>query len=466
MRTNHVRSEYVDRQSTDVHLGPGRYSRNHAALSRGESEELMYRVLRRPESKLIALLPAAEPPPTFHELERNLSRACLPVTLRQNTSGSRIRALLQEGSAPRTFDVEVNATDAVRRLLDFAPVRRGALDAARTSRFFVSVSGKLGRNALDSLHAQVRLLAAVAPDAVAMVDANALHARTGDWMRDAASASVAPSPASFFTVHSVFGDAPKHRETWLHTHGLHRMGSIELDIVGIRRRHAPALTELLNNVARYFLEFGVPHPDTRFDASQGLPLVWLPWEDGLAHVHETVGRPADRDADHCNERGILLASMLETPKLLESPACYVPLIESDPIFYVSPRETERMQRLARERLPSFLALQARFAKNRKWEFHVKLGIPSDGNGQGKPLGGTEHLWFDVHQATPASVEATLLSHPWSIPDLRAGQLGIYDLHFLTDWSIGSPRGRYTPETVLELERALANDQVPARTLLN
>src|SRR2546423_6858720 len=46
-------------------------------------EEFMYRVARRPLSKLIALLPAAEPPPTFEELERNVSRACLPVTLRQ-----------------------------------------------------------------------------------------------------------------------------------------------------------------------------------------------------------------------------------------------------------------------------------------------------------------------------------------------------------------------------------------------
>jgi hypothetical protein len=37
---------------------------------------------------------------------------------------------------------------------------------------------------------------------------------------------------------------------------------------------------------------------------------------------------------------------------------------------------------------------------------------------------------------------------------------------LTDWSIDSPRGHYTPETVLQLERALTNDRVPARTLLN
>jgi hypothetical protein len=125
-----------------------------------------------------------------------------------------------------------------------------------------------------------------------------------------------------------------------------------------------------------------------------------------------------------------------------------------------------MQRLARERLPSFLALQGRFAKNRKWDFHVKLGIHSAGNGHSNVAGGAEHLWFDVHQATAKSVDATLLNQPYFVPRLREGQRGTFDLRLLTDWSIDSPRGHYTPETVLQLQRALTNDRVPARTLLN
>lgn len=424
----------------------------------------MYRVARPPLSKLIALLPASEPPPTFEELERNLSR--FPVTLRQNASGSRIRALLQERGATRSFEVEVSATDSVPRFLDFARLRGGAFDAALASRFFLSVSCKLGRDVLDSLHAQVRLLAALAPDAVAMLDVDAFHARTGDWMRDVASASVPPAPTSFFSVHPVFGEGPRRRETWLHTHGLHRMGSIELEIVGVRRRDAPALTELIYNVARFFLDRGVPLPNTRFDAGTGLPLVWLPWEAGLRHVDGALGGAGDRDADHDGERGILFAPAEETPERLEPPRCYVPLIEADPIFYVSPAETERMQKLARERLPSFLALQGRFAKNRKWNFHVKLGIPTNGHRGTHTCGGAEHLWFDVHNATAKSVEATLLNQPYFVTGLREGQRGAFDLRLLTDWSIDSPRGHYTPETVLQLERALTNDRVPTRPMLN
>jgi len=423
----------------------------------------MYRVARPPLSKLIALLPGAEPPPTFEELERNVSRACLAFTLRQNASGSRIRALLQEPAGTRAFDVEVNLTELLPGYLELDRLRGGNFDAALASQFFVSVSCNPGCDVLDSLHAQLRLLAALAPEAVAMLDVNALHARTGEWLRDAAAASVPPAPTSFFNVHSVFDD---HRKAWLHTHGLHRMGCIELDVVGVRRRDAAALGELINNVARFFLDCGVPPPNTRFHAGNDLPLVWLPWEAGLQRVDASPGGMADRDADHGGERGILFAPSKESPDRLEPPRRYVPMIEADPIFYVSPAETERMERLARERLPSFLALQTRYAKNRKWDFHVKLGFPTDDNSDGHTCGGAEHLWFDVHSATAKSVDGTLLNQPYRIRSLRQGQRGTFDVKLLTDWAIESPRGRYTPESVLQLERGLANDGVSARPLLH
>src|SRR4051812_29715506 len=425
----------------------------------------MYRVARRPLSKLIALLPADEPPPTFEELERNLSRACLPVTLRQNASGSRIRAVLQEPDGTRAFDVEVNATDSLLGYLELPRLGGGNFEAALASRFFVSVSCRLGRNVLESLHAQLRMLAALAPDAVAMLDLNAFHARTGDWLRDAASASVPPAPTSFFTVHSVL-DAARKPRTWLHTHGLHRMGSIELDIMGARGREVRALAELINNVARFFIDCGVPLPNTRFDAGNDLPLVWLPWEAALQHVDGSPGGAPDRDPDHGGERGVLLAPSKESPERLVTPRSYVPAIEADPIFYVSPRETERMQRLARERLPSFLALQDRFAKNRKWDFHIKLGVPTDNNAEGHTCAATEHLWFDVHDATAKTVDGTLLNQPFRITGLRKGHRGTFDLRLLTDWAIESPRGRYTPESVLQLERGLADNRVSARQFVH
>ena len=408
----------------------------------------MYRVADRPPSKLIALLPASEPPPTFDELQRNVSRACLPVTLSQNASGSRIRALLQQPGGPRTFDIDIDLTELLPGYLELVRLRGGDI----RSQFYLSVSGKLGRNALDSLHFQLQLLAALAPEAIAMIDVNAFRATTGNWLRDAAAAKVPPAPASFFTVHPVFDD---HRNLWLHTHGLHRMGCIELDIVGVRRSAVGALATLIRSVAGFFLDHGVPPPDTRFHAGNDLPLVWLPWEAGVQQVPVTFSGAPYRDADHGGERGILFAPAKDSPERLEPPRRYVPIIEKDPVFYISPAETERMRLLARERLPSFLALQSRFAEDKKWDFEVKLGVPADNNAAGHTCGGAEHLWFEVHAATPKTVDGTLLNQPYHVAGLREGQRGTFDLRLLTDWAIESPRGRYTPESVLELERGLA-----------
>ena len=78
----------------------------------------------------------------------------------------------------------------------------------------------------------------------------------------------------------------------------------------------------------------------------------------------------------------------------------------------------------------------------------------------------EHLWFDVESATNKSVDGTLLNRPFRIARLRQGQRATLDLKLLTDWTIQSPRGHYTPESVLQLERGLANDGVSARPLLH
>lgn len=64
------------------------------------------------------------------------------------------------------------------------------------------------------------------------------------------------------------------------------------------------------------------------------------------------------------------------------------------------------------------------------------------------------------------MDGTLLNEPYRIKSLREGQRGTFDLRLLTDWAIESPRGRFTPESVLQLERGLAKDGVSARPLLH
>jgi uncharacterized protein YegJ (DUF2314 family) len=405
----------------------------------------MSRIARRPLSQLLALLPEGHASPGFEELARNLERSGLPATL--CPSGRRLRAVLRERERPRGFEVDVEMRTPRPEHLE--PCGNPECEfSAPPPGICVSVSGKLGQDPLESLHAQLRLLAALAPEAVAMLDLNSFLVKSGDWMRDAASAGVPPSATSFFGIHCVF-DEKNGRETWLHTHGLRRMGSIDLDIVGIRRRDSRALGTLLNHVGKWFIEQGVPPPDTVFEPGRDLPLVWLPLEAALQHVDPLIGAAAHRDDEHRVERGILLAPGAEGR--LEAPRRYARLLEADPILYVSPSESQRMQRLAQERLPRFLSLRDRFGKNKKWSFQVKLGLPTTDHGH------PEHLWFDVHEASAETVDGTLVNQPWLLRGLREGHRGTFDLRFMSDWAIHSPRATYTPETVLQLERGLAND---------
>src|SRR5882724_817181 len=97
--------------------------------------------------------------------------------------------------------------------------------------------------------------------------------------------------------------------------------------VGARNDEASDLGCLINNVAKLFIDGGVPPGNTPFEAVGGLPLVWLPWWAALKHVSANPGGPNDRDADHKGPRGILLAP--GSRGKLESPRRYVSLLRKD-----------------------------------------------------------------------------------------------------------------------------------------
>ena len=285
----------------------------------------MVRIMNRPESKLVALLPAGHRLPTFQELDDNVGRSDLSIAIQPRPGGARCH-LLEAGLDRMAIDVRVRPTAALSAPhIQLARLSGPEIDAAQASRSCVTVSCRIRHDPLVALHAQLRALAALAPDAVAVLDLGACEARSGDWMRDVPSAPERWGLTSFFSIHSVLDDAG---ETWLHTHGLRRMGSIELDIVGIRNDEASTLAGLINTVARLFVERGVPPPNTPFETAQSLPLIWVPC-DRAWHVMSDIAGPFERDAEHARQRGILLAPALDVRRGFEPPRRYVPLLRSD-----------------------------------------------------------------------------------------------------------------------------------------
>jgi hypothetical protein len=229
--------------------------------------------------------------------------------------------------------------------------------------------------------------------------------------------------------------------------------------------HTSVLGELLNATAAMFIESGPPQPGEPFWAGQGIQLIWLPWEEGVRSAkRKSLGTNDDRDEFHDHPSGVLLAPKNGLsrfiPGRMKSPSIFVPILNDNPILYVSSMETERMSLLARDRIKTFSDLLGRFSEIDDWAFLVKLGYQVD---HAESEDEREHLWFEVHSVTDNEVDATLLNEPYGLAAMHEGQRDSHSLDLLTDWSIFSPHGRFDPETAVHLLRIIdeGNEQLHA-----
>ena len=325
------------------------------------------------------------------------------------------------------------------------------MEATRASRWSVSVATQFGSQPLDDFHRQLRFIAPLTEGAVTVADALPQAHLPAAWVRDAAASQTPPSPRSLFRVQVITPEGKSPR-CWLHSHGLLRCGKMEVEALEVPEDAARAVQELLYAVGTRFLDAAPPEPGEVFEPAAGAKLVWLPWQEALQHVDpKTPGaHPEERQDVHGAPSAVLFtppAGLFR--KRYGSPARYVRLLEDNPVVVVSAAETDRMSRLARERLPRFAALQERFGGSEDWLFAVKIGLPTD-----KPAesGGHEHLFFQVHAMRGDRVDATAMNDAYFIASVRQGKRGEFPLEGMSDWTILCEHGQFGPDTVLILER--------------
>ena len=369
-----------------------------------------------------------------------------------------------EACCPRArwaLDVEL-ATDedetlAAHAWLEPAPrqVRDGALgdeacDAITDGCCWtVGVSVLLdGPRPLWDFHRQLRLLGALVPHPVLVLDASASTTRPASWLANVLASSVPPAPTALYSVHAVHDD-PKG-PVWVHTHGLTRCGAIELELLDVPANEVETFQPLIDAVAAMFIEHGPPPPGEPFVAGRDLELVWRPWPEAARKVCGP-GRAKHRDDAHCIPSGVLLAPKKGfVGRKLVSPTIYASVLRDNPMLYLSTMETERMGLLAMERLPQLRALFERHCERRDVRVLVKLGFPMDEGDETQ----REHLWFEVHGFDDERVDATLLNAPYHIAALNAGDRGHYPLSRLSDFAVVTSEGQHGPDRLPDLERTL------------
>lgn len=350
-------------------------------------------------------------------------------------------------------------------------IDKESLDIAIEQPFYLEVTTRFNEDPMISFLFQLKVLHTLVPDASLVIDFSSLRLLSPYWLKMTAASSIPPSPNYLYTIHAVYDEKENgDMEYWMHTHGLHRCGSMELELVNIKTG-AQEMHNLINTAANMFiLEHHKENESFQvgYDGL-GIYLCWLRWEEALKRFPENIlGGKGDREEEdgsynvHSEPSGILFA--VEDSEYT-SPEIFVKTLADNPIFLIKTEETLRMSALAKELFHLFNEIYEKhgpqkeekkgffkkmFSKEEEnpWQFLVKLGLITD---NAKDDNGREHLWFDVLSIDGDKITGKLLNQPYWIAKLNEGDINTYPIaEVLTDWIIYGPEASYTPDSIYEL----------------
>lgn len=345
-------------------------------------------------------------------------------------------------------------------------ITEAELTAAQKQAFLLDVSMFFGKEPLDSFHLQLKIMNSIVPVSSVAIDSVSYRLLSGKWLQMTAKSTIPPSPNYLYTIHGVYDDKGKQNQYWLHTHGLIRCGTPELEILNISDGYQQ-MNDLLQRVVDKFIKDPAKENE-KFQIGydgMGINIAWLRWEEALKDLpSDILGGMGDRDGEnnvHAEPSGILFA--VEDNNLI-SPQIYAKTLNDNPIFYISNEETNRMSALAKERFTSFKNAFERYGDKpekksffkkifgkkdqQQWRFMVKLGLTVDNTEEETER---EHLWFDVLSINGNTIEGELINQPYWIASLKQGDINKYPIDLLTDWLIYAPEGNYTSDSIYQLE---------------
>lgn len=307
---------------------------------------------------------------------------------------------------------------------------------------------------LDGLHLQLKVVVALFPDLVAVVDCSAQKVCSPRWATLAAAAQTPPGPDYLFGLQAVAGE---EGPAWVHTHGLNRCALVELEVPGCPRDKLSVYGQILESAARVAVDRQTlpderaPMLLARLAGDASLVVCWVDWETGLQGMPEAwPGSRDDRTEEHNRDTGLLF--FYPDPQSLEADRP-VPLVQLNPDSFQNPAylltngETQRMAALARERL-SWLGHGLRTPGAQAL---VKLGLPVDSEQVQASGDGREHVWCQLKEITETGFTAVLTQAPYFISGLAAGAEVIAQAEQLTDWLLIQDESGIRPDDVYLLD---------------
>lgn len=313
-----------------------------------------------------------------------------------------------------------------------------------------------GTNDLDSFHLQVKILVCAFPDLIGLVDFSAERILSGVWARMAAASAVPPAPSYLYGGQAVGSD---EGSVWLHTHGLNRCGSIELEVLDSDGEYFGDHFTVMRTIAGNIISGnklgreGAPFLIANLNGNRPMIGTWVHWDNACDRIQpELPGSRRYRESSHNANTGCLflyLTPAAQDKHKLSPLSSLNQELRSNPLLMISNEETDRMCRLARERYPWFL----RAVRENQLQGIIKFGMMVDDKYQNKENNNREHLWFEPKELFDDRVRCVLTQEPYYIQNLHEGQEVDVSLDQLTDWILYMEGEQITPDSVYLLEQA-------------
>ena len=317
-----------------------------------------------------------------------------------------------------------------------------------------------GQDAMSSFHMQIKLLCAMIERPAAIVDISSLRSFSGRWARLTAASSVPPAPEYLFIIHAVNDDEGKKDEVWLHTHGLERCGSIELEILRSDQQNCQNHGTIINTMAsRIITKEKLPaeyEPVWCAELEGGIPLVitWITWQRAITmYPKDLLGGMSDRDDDHGGATGVIYVYASDKDAedhLLSNIDIYNHILAANPLLMISSEETQRMSRLAYERIDYLKRLFAQYSGRGKFAALIKVGLEVDDEFKNGSM--REHCWFEVTEMNDNFFKGVLTHETFYIKDLHEGSECQCSFDDITDWTVFMDNAKITPDNVYLLEK--------------
>lgn len=302
---------------------------------------------------------------------------------------------------------------------------------------------------LDSYHMQLRLISAMIPDCLAVLDTSSEKVLSGKWVALAAKSNMPPSPRYIFTVQAVSGDTD---EVWLHSHGMNRCGLPELEILNSTKDTYNDHYNIIETMAKRLIEREEPleekEPVYLAMVTNEIPLMAtiVNWKEAVKKYPSGIlGGAGDRKESHNQNTAVIFC--YPTPEAMNKKKYYEvsvfdEYLNGNPIYMLTNQETDRMRRLAAERLEYMLKMFGRenISILLKVGFEVDEEFKEEGNS-------FEHIWFELKEKQKDTFTAELTQEPYYVKDLHTGAVMTFPYSQITDWIIFTPEGRVTPDDV-------------------